>query len=362
MEVYRLAEEYPLTHKPNSTKGAAFLKIGYMLQELGVLPPKDEEYSRQQESLESKINPTSVLHVQSFLSHLQETKRAKTTLLGYLLAFKNFTEWLRNNDLTTDLLLVNATIILRYLDFLSDKKLSYQNDSFAALRRFYRWLKHQKLLLTNPCVGIRLGRMQLKLCIVAEKELSQIVDFIKDPATNPEQAFLIALVLFFGLTTEDLRFAKVMLQNNLLCLVLRRKVTTAGHQFYNRDQILKLPTKPDWFIALQQRFYKNWLEHFSKIKRSYPHEHLILPYHNHYCRPLSDRCAALRFQKATLAACGLKIPARILRQTCGHLHTKNGDASALTRLGWSTQFAFYYTWLPRTFFSQRQNPENSTST
>jgi site-specific recombinase XerC len=331
-----------------------------MLQELGVLPPKNEEYSRQRENLEIKINPSSLPHAQAFLAHLQKTKRAKTTLLGYLLAFKNFTEWLAANEIATDLLSVHRPIILRYLDFLSNSKLSYQHSNFVALRRFYCWLKYQKLVMANPCTGIHLGRSQLKLCIIDDDKLSQIVSFIKNPATDPEQAFLIALVLFFGLTTEDLRFAKLMLQNNVLCLVLRRKATTAGHQFYNRDQILKFPTKPDWFLPLQRRFYKNWLEHFLKIKRSYPHEHLLLPYHNHYCRPLSDGCVTKRFQKATLAACGLKIPPRILRQTCGHLHTKNGDASALTQLGWSPQFAFHYTWLPRTFFSTM--PKNSSLT
>ncbi len=32
---------------------------------------------------------------------------------------------------------------------------------------------------------------------------------------------------------------------------------------------------------------------------------------------------------------------------CGHLHTKNGDGSVLSTLGWSPNFAFHYTWLPR---------------
>jgi predicted nuclease of restriction endonuclease-like (RecB) superfamily len=49
---------------------------------------------------------------------------------------------------------------------------------------------------------------------------------------------------------------------------------------------------------------------------------------------------------------------RLLRQTCGHLHSMKQDASALSRLGWSSQFAFHYTWLLRVYFS----PKNSTPT
>lgn len=219
---------------------------------------------------------------------------------------------------------------------------------------------HQKLVLINPCKGVTLGKTQMKLCVASDKDLSRLFDFIKNPSVNPEHAILIALVLFFGLTTEDLRFAKLMLQNNTLSVCLRRKPTTHGHQYYNREQMLRLPMKPDWFVSLQKRFYENWLKHFSKIKKSYPHEHLLLPYHNHYCRPLSDHTTSRRFQNATLAACGKKIPARILRQTCGHLHTKNGDASALTHLGWSPTFAFYYTWLPRTLFSPTNTNEKTS--
>ena len=38
-------------------------------------------------------------------------------------------------------------------------------------------------------------------------------------------------------------------------------------------------------------------------------------------------------------------------QTCGDLHMPEGDGSVLTVLGWSPQFAFDYTWLPRRFFT-----------
>ena len=68
-------------------------------------------------------------------------------------------------------------------------------------------------------------------------------------------------------------------------------------------------------------------------------------------RPLSDETIRKRVQNATHAATGVEIPSSILRQTCGHIYSTRNDASLLSRLGWSPEFAFQYTWLPRQYFT-----------
>jgi hypothetical protein len=97
-----------------------------------------------------------------------------------------------------------------------------------------------------------------------------------------------------------------------------------------------------------------WSTRFEKTKKTYPHHPLLLPYHGHYNRPICTHKVRERLKSATIAATGHYIPARILRQTCGHLYSKNGDASILSRIGWSPQFAFTYTWAPRTYFSPKK--------
>lgn len=67
---------------------------------------------------------------------------------------------------------------------------------------------------------------------------------------------------------------------------------------------------------------------------------------------LSRKTIHGRFQNATFEATGIEIPPKVVKQTCGHLHSQSGDASALSRLGWSNQFAFHYTWLPREIWTK----------
>ena len=144
--------------------------------------------------------------------------------------------------------------------------------------------------------------------------------------------------------------AQVSQGESSLQLTLRRPKKTRGKKFYNREQILKLPSEPTWFLELQKRFTETWTEHRSKIKSPCLYAPLILPRNHHHNRPPSDTLVQRRINRATLAATGQPIPTRILRQTCGHIYSMNNDASMLSRLGWSTSFSFQYTWRPRCYF------------
>jgi hypothetical protein len=132
-----------------------------------------------------------------------------------------------------------------------------------------------------------------------------------------------------------------------LKIIIHESPRSSGNRYYNRKQILELPENPEWLRSLQRRFIETWQLHYAKTKRSYPCPRLVLPRHHHYTRQLSPTTLLDRIYGATLAATGRKIPPKVLRQTCGHLHTRNGDGSVLTKLGWSPNFAFHYTWLPR---------------
>ena len=161
------------------------------------------------------------------------------------------------------------------------------------------------------------------------------------------------LVLLFGFTPRQLAQVQCAEQNGSLELTFRRKPASYGRRFYNREQILKLPVTPVWFFNLQKRFHAQWQNRYEKTKKTYPHKPLLLPHHHNYNRLLSSDEARERIKVATHAALGHYIQARILRQTCGHLYSKNGDASILSRMGWSAQFAFCYTWAPRIYYSPK---------
>ena len=127
---------------------------------------------------------------------------------------------------------------------------------------------------------------------------------------------------------------------------------TKGRRYYNRHQILDLPTKPVWFLQLQKRFYANWQAHYRRVRKSFPQHPLLLPYNNRSNSVLNTDTVSERIKIATTLAIKTPVTAKVLRQTCGHIYSRNQDASLLTQLGWSPQFAFHYTWLPRRYFSK----------
>jgi hypothetical protein len=251
---------------------------------------------------------------------------------------------------------VNASLIREYLDFL------YQNHSsthvrptFTLIGRFYRWCKEKKLILVNPCDGIDVNREFAKLSICSPQQVQKLYSFVQNPQSETESALLISLVLFFGFSTADLSYSQLTNHlNSNLQITFRRKPTTYGRRYYNRHQLLTLPSKPLWFLNLQKRFYQQWVVQYSRVKKTYPRQSLFFPETLHSNRPLSTTVIRHRFNQATQTATGTPIPIRIVRQTCGDLHSQNSDSSILSQLGWSSQFAFCYTWLPRTYFSPKK--------
>jgi hypothetical protein len=178
--------------------------------------------------------------------------------------------------------------------------------------------------------------------------LKNLFAYVKSESSPAEEALCISLILFFAFKTEDLLRATVDTSSTeRLKIILDESPRSYGNHHYNRKQILELPQNPAWLKSLQKRFIKTWQHNYAKTKQSYPCPRLLLPRNHHYTRPLNSKTLLKRIYAATLNATGRKITPKVLRQTCGHLHTKNGDGSALASLGWSPGFAFQYTWLPR---------------
>lgn len=369
MNIYEVAKKHPLPHRSPSPKGCAWIKIGYMLQELGVLPPRTEEVGRHLESFRALLHPKNWARIELFLSCLRKLGNTESSLTRYLDVFKNLEQYLvLSVHGEPDLLTLNEDQMKRYLVHLhQSKKVSsayYLRGTRDRLSRFYRFCKDQKWIILNPCENIKLSRELGKLTICSPEQIREIERFIKSPASPPESALIICLILFFGFTIEDLAFATMEIKDSdFLVIALRRKARSRGRHYYNRDQTLELPTHSKWFLGLQKRYYQAWSVHYSRVKRTYPHYPLILFRDNRANRPLSAERIRLRVQEATQAATGIVIPASVLRQTCGHLHSSRHDASLLSRLGWSPQFAFNYTWLPRTYFipnkPARQEPSRT---
>jgi site-specific recombinase XerD len=354
-QVYKLSEQYKLYHSSKTNKGCAITKIGYMLEELGVLPPRGDELSNSINRLFNLFDDDLKEYIQQYLNAAFINK-AQGTKLNNLIHLSKFTNWYKKHY-NSKLFVVNEEIIRRYLLTLFNEnyQIKYIRGSFLCIKMFYRWCKFKKLILYDPCNNINIPRAALKFCICNKEQVLKLESFIKNPNSDARHAFLLSLILYWGFTSQELAFAKIGIQNNEFCIYLRQKALTSGKHYYNREQIIKLPKNPDWFLKLQTSFYKEWRDHYNKIKNTYPNYQLILPKHNHYNRSISKTTVRKIIKKASIEATGINIPTRVIRQTCGHMYSKNQDASILSKLGWSQSFAFSYTWAPVVYYSPEQN-------
>ncbi len=326
-QVYKLSEEYKLYHCSKSKKGCAITKIAYMLQELGVLAPRGDDISNSIVKLLNLFDDDIREYIQKYLNHVFSNK-AQSTKLRNLIFLSKFTNWF-NEHHSSNLFAVNENIIKQYLLTLLNQNYQIKSvrGAVLCLKMFYRWCEFKKLILHHPCNNINIPRAPQKFCVCSKEQVLKLESFIKNPNSDTRHAFLLTLILYWGFTSEELSFAKIAVQDNGLCIYLRQKALTSGKCYYNREQIIKLPKSPNWFLKLQNRFYKDWRKHYNKIKSTYPNYQLILPKHNHYNRPISKTTVRKIIKKASIEATGINIPTRVIRQTCGHMYSKNKDAS-----------------------------------
>ena len=329
--------------------GCPFLKMGHMLQEAGVIAPRADMRSRQiQSKLDEFDAPTREI-LETYINNLHSLRRTGATVVQHLRVVRDLNAWLRVNS---DHSLFNITedTLRSYLHHLvtgpsTNKRKA--RDSLYFLGRFYRWGLRNKKILIDPCARIKISKHGETHTVCSDFQRSQLFSFITSPDSDPELAMILALILFWGGTTEELAFAQIDCASDALTIIFRQKTSSKNNR-QRRLQELVLPKSPKWFLTLQQRFYRQWLSNYRLLKKTYPRKPLFMG--RYFNRPVSREWIRTRIKKATEEACGFPIPGFVLRQTCGVLHMRGNDASFLSPLGWAKQTAFTYTWKPIRYF------------
>lgn len=353
-DVYQLSARFELMHHNGKGNGCAVKKVGFMLQELGILAAKDDDLRylilQSLAGFRSEIKD----QIARFVAWLEKSGRTEATVLCNLRHLKQFDRWLNTVYPAVAWQSVTDDQVEEHLDSFAalGSRPSRKRDALLVIRRFYRWLKLNQQVLHVPAEKmVPASHKSKRLVILAPSESRELIRFVRDESTDPEEALLIALILFFALKTEDLMHATLDTAGDTVPITLRRRRRSVGRHYFNREQVLKLPRTPPWFADLQDRFVAKWRDQYAATKASYPLQRLFLPRDGRCNRPLSERTIVDRVYAATQKAIGRNVPPNVLRQTSGDLHTKSGDGSMLTTLGWSPQFAFHYTWLPREHFT-----------
>ncbi len=354
-DIYVLSERYQLWDSSYRNTGCAFKKIGRMLQALGVIGHSEEEGSNQKHffRLMKDISPCNRLWTESFIEMISRRNRALRTQVVYLQQLRGLEIWLSSCQSDKAFAAVNRESAKEYLDHLQATRTSNQLYCiYSNLSTFYRWGLHKKFVFENPFARLSVSKPNRRIRHCSTRDIKKISHYVKDKNSDPESALILTLILFFGLTREDIIHAQISMPiETSLRLILRRKNRTVGQKNYNREQMLQLPNAPSWLSQLQKRYLEVWQQRYSEIQKLFGQQPLLLPYNHWYTIPINSKIFDQRLKKATqLALDGRSVPFTVLRSTCGVLYSQNGDASLLTILGWSRKHAFPYTYREREVF------------
>ena len=341
-QIYAESQRYLIMTPKLRNSGCPFRKIGIMLEELGVLSARPDDSEIYFNKIKKEIRQLTTGTIDPFISYLRNSHRKLTTTIHILQIIRDFAKWLTwQKDF--HLLEIHPVIIQKYAAFLvsSNYKATRQTQIMSYLRMFYRWCFHHELIRQDPCEKISAGKPTEQISICSQDQYEKIFKFIKNPQSNPEQAFLLTLIMVWALKNEDLRFARLEFGGDKFKIILANRKAAS-----NRDQVLVLPSEPQWFSQLTIRFKQYWMTQYERLGKTFPHHNLILPRHA-YVRTLVKDTVVSRIREATIAATGGKILPRTLRKTAGYLYINQNDASMLSRLGWCPPYTFKFLCYPK---------------
>lgn len=331
--------------------GCPIVKIGRMLQELGVLPIRERDREIDVDRVLSRCEASVGEIFRRYSQHLINKKCAMGGVYTNIATLTSFHRWVAKNHAHLSLFTLSEKIALDYLDGLRDHDRS--GIRRKALNRFYRWSKLERLTLINPFGKIPVPKPARSMCVCSDQQIAQIEKYVKSTDSDPEFALILTLVLYWGLSGVELSASTIDIHDEQIWINLYRRELRRGRSSYNRDQILKLPTQPRWLGLLQKRYIKLWQVRFDHAKKDFPNQTLLLRRHrkNRSTRPMTIDQIIDLFCEATIAATGVRIPPNVVRRTSGHIHVDHGDASRLAQLGWSKATCSSFSWLPRTYYS-----------
>jgi len=350
-DIYSLKKEHPfkISYKGIVREGHPFHKIGYMLEELGAIAPRPEMLERRIERILQKLDHEDARNARRFVECIRQKKSKEDTFVRNLQVIAAFAAWAKARNKTI------ATVEKPdYAAYVAELRTKYKcpiraTTSHYRLARYYRWCLSEKILTANPTTGLKMPPNPKKHTVCSDSDIKKLSRFVRSKSSDPEQAFLLALILVWGMTYNELSNAQLDFDSDCLTLILRSKKPSYQKRVV-RPQILKLPDHPKWFKDLAERYLTHWKFHFKLAKRDTARQSLFIPHHHLFNRPVSTNWLRIRVLKGTIAATGRRIPADVLRKTCATIYVKHNDASMLREFGWASDSAFTYVWTPKVIF------------
>lgn len=326
-------------------RGCAFLKAGVILQELGVLPIREEVYDLGVERRFVGLEKNVLAAFVRYAAMMREKRRNEKSVLAVISALRSLHDWLLLYP-KVDLWSASEQMARDYLVFLGGGKMRIRQP----LDRFYRWAKLERYALANPFENIVIGTPRYSLKVCSPEQVAHLEKFVRSVRSNPESAMILMLIFYFGLKIKEMAYATIEFEDQNIKIILHRTRLTYGNSRYNRDQVLVLPSGPPWLAALQKRFRSQWQEKFKIIRSDLPRQPLILDPRARHNRPMVTLSVRKIYYKSINAAVGLRVPPNVLRRAGADLFSQQGATGSLQCMGWYKAYAFNFTWMPRQFF------------
>ena len=325
--------------------GCPFGKTAFMLVELGVLPTREEDHSvsyhNHLKSLDDDFLPVARKYFQTLL----KSKRTIYTCANYCRIFRDLQTWLEDHHGLSNVLNFTEAMAKEYL--IQNKP---SHEMLSVLKKFYSWAKRHRYIFSNPFDQFELRSANRALLICSNDQIKKIIKYIKSNESDPERAFILALIFYWGLNNRELRYSTIEIEDGQVIVHLYRPNLSWGYKSYNRHQVLKISKSPRWLWLLQNRFISQWQIKYQKVEKSFPQKLLLFTKNLKSSRPIGSEVFLIRVHKATLEATGEKIPPSVIRRTSGHIYSLRGEASILTYLGWSRDYASDFVWRQRRLF------------
>ncbi len=332
-------------------QGKPFRKIAVMLQEVGVIEARKDNHDLRIQSYLDSFSLELKTLIAEYVDYQRGKNRSNTTIAIILIDLRYLHRWLGETLSSSHLLYASSENLRRYLSDLNKRyKPSHLYNSFYRLSHFYRWAVYRNYILINPIPVKSLASSPITHTIYSLEQIDLLLKFLKGYDHDPQIAMMLALVLLYAFTGEQLRTATVSWKDDQMSILSKAKEKSVKGRTARPEELI-LPKEPDWFWNLQKRFYQDWLTRRSKMNAAMDITPLLV--HDNWIdsQAVGRSWVKYRLSRGTQIATGVAIPISVLRQTSAVIHKRGFDASILTKLGWSARSAMTYVWAPSVFFT-----------
>lgn len=227
----------------------------------------------------------------------------------------------------------------------------------GALRKFFAWLRLNRKVTIQP-VTSALPMPDWSYRHYSDQVINRLCQFVRDPESDPAEAFALFLILSYALSAWELRHAMIPSAQSLsFCsqtttltqayniIVPSPPVTRGRRKPGRRFQRLDFPLGAQpWLSRLLDRF-----EHQRSACAKGPHNDyaFISNTTSRHNNPVSHSFIHQLVGRASFKACGSVCSPKVLRATAALQITDQFDSLVLTWLGWNVQSVVAHTFRSR---------------